>query len=495
MSRVLWSSLHSFRCRGPRFRSWSRGFATTPNLFLTTTELWQLNQFNITVDSCRLWDTIHSTAQWTSPKAIPNDDIRTAGLARLTLSEEDKQARDWFVETTKSLGCQVHVDQIGNIFAIRPGLKNKNGAATFAGSHLDSQPSGGRFDGVLGVSAGVEMLRVLNDNHLETEGPVGVVNWTNEEGAKYPISMMGSGVWAGQISLEEAWKLKSVTPGSVATTAVKEELEQIGYLGHVPAHFGDGVPIGAHFELHIEQGPRLEKANQKIGIVQGVQAYKWFTITVEGREAHAGTTDMVSRADAMHVAAQLMLKVHQITKHGCSDGKGLATFGRVSALPGSVNTIAGHVEMSLDMRHPTDEGLAEMVENLYRVCKTMNRTQKQDGETLNNGAQVTIEQGFASDAIKFDEQAIECVEQSAASVLGEGHERKVQKMMSGAGHDSVRTNLHCPTAMIFVPSKDGISHNPVEWTEKEDCAIGANVLLRSVLKMDKLRSERGDFYE
>ncbi|KAJ9634003.1 hypothetical protein H2204_006550 [Knufia peltigerae] len=517
MSRVLWSSSQTIKyVVAPRSRPrlLKRGFVTTPSLFLTTTELWRLNEFNLKIDSDRLWDTVHSTARWTAPRAATSgnndgDDVRTAGLARLTLSAEDKQARDWFVDTTRSLGCRVHVDQIGNIFAIRPGLRdntinNENAgmaaAATFAGSHLDSQPSGGRFDGVLGVAAGVEMLRTLNDNQIETEGPVGVINWTNEEGAKFPISMMGSGVWSGQISLDDAWKVKSVI---TSTSTVKEDLERIGYLGDVPAHFDGGIRVGAHFELHIEQGPRLEKSRQKIGIVQGVQAYKWFTIVVKGREAHAGTTDMSSRVDAMQASAQLMLKVHQIAKHGCSDGKGLVTFGRLKVSPGSVNTIAGLVEMSLDMRHPTDEGLAEMEENLYRVCKTMmNAT----GRNKDGGPEVTLQQDFASNAIKFDERAIECVEQSALSVLGDmeehgglrdggGSHQKVQKMMSGAGHDSVRTNLHCPTAMIFVPSKDGISHNPVEWTDKEDCAIGANVLLQSVLRMDKMRYERGDFYE
>ncbi len=462
----------------------TRSFSSTPCYNLTTTELFQQPGLaNVQINPDRLWDTIHSTAKWTEPKNVPNDDITTAGLTRLTLSREDKQARDWFVETTKSLGCQVHVDQIGNIFAIRPGLKkeNENIPATFAGSHLDSQPSGGRFDGVLGVAAGIEMLRVLNDNWIETEGPVGVVNWTNEEGAKYPISMMGSGVWSGRISLDDAWNTKSVTPGRPVTT-VKQELERIGYLGALPANYEKGIPIGAHFELHIEQGPKLEKSGQKIGVVEGVQAYKWFTITVTGREAHAGTTDMANRFDAMHTAAQFMVEARAITRHEPGGG-GLVTFGRLTASPGSVNTIAGKVEMSLDMRYPSDEGLATMVEKLYQIRDRLN----------NAGPEVEVREDFSSAAVRFSTEATRCVEEGAATVLGDGHEEKMQKMTSGAGHDSVCTNMHCPTAMIFVPSKDGVSHNPSEWTDKEDCATGANVLLQSVLRMDKLRKDRGDF--
>ncbi|KAK7897396.1 hypothetical protein LTR67_005285 [Exophiala xenobiotica] len=504
--RALWtSSVYkvTYARPKPRLALLTKSFSSTPYYNLTTTELFQSNKSSlgkIKINPDRLWDIIHSTAKWTEPKKVPNDDIKTAGLTRLTLSNEDKLARDWFVETTKSLGCQVHVDQIGNIFAIRPGLRGENEdmSATFAGSHLDSQPSGGRFDGVLGVAAGIEMLRTLNDNWIETEGPVGVANWTNEEGAKYPISMMGSGVWSGRISLDDAWSTKSVSPGRPVTT-VKQELERIGYLGAVPASYNKGVRIGAHFELHIEQGPKLEKSGQKIGVVEGVQAYKWFTVTVTGREAHAGTTDMANRFDAMHTAAEFMVEARAITRHegpGGGGGGGLVTFGRLTASPGSVNTIAGKVEMSLDMRSPSDQGLAKMVGKLYDLVDRLNNAATKNDEPLHPGLGVEIREDFSSAAVEFSTVAIGCVEESAAAVLGDGHghgEKMMQRMTSGAGHDSVCTNMHCPTAMIFVPSKDGVSHNPSEWTDKEDCATGANVLLQSVLRMDKLRKDRGDF--
>lgn len=469
----------------PQLVCWARTFSSTRYNRLRTTELLERGLENIKVNPDRLWDTIHSTAQWTEPRSTPADDIRTAGLARLTLSDEDKQARDWFVETTKSLGCKTYVDQIGNIFSIRPGLKNGDVPATFVGSHLDSQPSGGRFDGVLGVAAGVEMLRVLNDNWIETEGPVGVVNWTNEEGAKYPVSMMGSGVWSGRIPLESAWNVKSVTPGPVTT--VREELERIGYLGSITASYKDGIPLGAHFELHIEQGPKLDASKQKIGVVQGVQAYKWFTLTVTGREAHAGTTDLEHRQDALHTAAHFMLEVRSIAR----ELNGLATVGLLTVSPGSVNTIPGQVKMSLDVRHPSDEGLSEMVKRVQDLCRWY--ASHASSRSDHPGPTVTMEEDFASSAVLFNDEAIKCVEESAASVLGTGHKSLMQRMTSGAGHDSVCTNMHCPTAMIFIPSKDGISHNPSEWSEKDDCATGASVLLQSVLRMDKLRKDRGDF--
>lgn len=246
------------------------------------------------VSQSRLMDTIHHTCQW-GPGKPWGDQPTETGMSRLTLSDADKDARDWFVDTTRSLGCTVTVDAIGNIFAVRPG-KNE-GPATFVGSHLDTQPTGGRYDGILGIQAGIEMLKVLEENKIETEFPVGVVNWTkyvvnipveplqklihenSEEGARFPVSMMGSGVWAEMLPLEKAYNLKSVTGEKID---LKSELERIGYLGDTPASYRS-VPMAAHFELHIEQGPTLEAEGKKVGVVQGVQAYKWFTVEVQGR--------------------------------------------------------------------------------------------------------------------------------------------------------------------------------------------------------------------
>ena len=437
--------------------------------------------------------------------------MKLAGLSRLSLTDEDKSARDWFISTTESLGCKTHVDQMGNIFAIRPGL-NRSKPATYVGSHLDSQPSGGRFDGVLGVAAGVEMLRVLNENWIETEGDVGVVNWTNEEGARFPVSMMGSSVWAGRIPIDRAWDVKSVSSG-VSDASVKEELERIGYLGDVSCDRGPkGTPMGAHFELHIEQGPKLEKAGHKIGVVEGVQAYKWFTVTITGRESHAGTTDFESRGDALYFAATFLEKVRKFAQ----SLKGLATVGIMNVSPGSVNTVPGQVTMSLDLRNPVDRGLSRTIKKLMEWIELVNTGTAPAHEQRSNTTggvptplnpteverfaklyanpltriRIDMKEDFSSNATTFSADAIKCIQDSAVSLVGE---EKIQRITSGAGHDSVCSSMHCPTGMIFVPCKDGVSHNPSEWCEEEDCATGANVLLHSVLRMDRLRKERGDF--
>jgi len=237
-------------------------------------DLQVINQLR--ANQTRMMDELHATCRWGTGSRWGSLETET-GMSRLSLSDADKEARDWFVDTTRSLGCSVSVDAMGNTFAVRPG--RNRAPPTCVGSHLDTQPSGGRYDGILGVLAGVEMLRVLEENRIVTEFPVGVINWTNEEGARFPISMMASGVWAGEISLEEAHNIREVGGGNAT---VKSELERIGYLGSMPASF-EAMPLAAHFELHIEQGPILESEKQKIGIVEGVQAYRWYTVEVVGQ--------------------------------------------------------------------------------------------------------------------------------------------------------------------------------------------------------------------
>jgi acetylornithine deacetylase/succinyl-diaminopimelate desuccinylase-like protein len=340
---------------------------------------------------------------------------------------------------------------------------------------------------------------------------VGVVNWTNEEGARFPVSMMGSSVWAGRMALEGAWRVKSVSSG-VREATVKEELERIGYLGDVPcASDPEGTPIGAHFELHIEQGPKLQKARQKIGVVQGVQAYKWFTVTITGRESHAGTTDFGSRGDALFLASTFLQKLR---KWG-DNLSGLATVGTMQVSPGSVNTVPVQVTMSLDLRNPTDRGLKRMVKKVEDFIHLVNEgampvLEGNKPQTRGSHAptpqeldkfakmranpltriRIVMKEDFSSAATTFDADAIRCIQDSAASIVGE---QMTQLITSGAGHDSVCTNVHCPTGMIFVPCRDGVSHNPSEWCTQEDCAIGANVLLHSVLRMDRARKETGQF--
>ncbi|KAI9820633.1 MAG: hypothetical protein M1827_005002 [Pycnora praestabilis] len=410
-------------------------------------------------------------------------------MSRLSLSAADQHARHWFVDIVKSLGCTIKIDAMGNTFAVRPG--RRDAPATFAGSHLDTQPTGGRYDGILGVCAGVEMLRVLEEKGVETEFPVGVINWTNEEGARFPISMVASGVWAGEVPLEKAHSLKEVGGG---TKTMKEDLERIGYLGEMEASY-EAMPLGAHFELHIEQGPILESTSKKIGAVQGVQAYRWHTITVHGRDTHTGTTSFPHRSDALLTASRLILHSHNLaTKHGC-----LASTGILNLSPGSTNTVPGTVVFSLDIRCPEDETLRvceeEMKRDFERITAGEDVAGLMQGGTKGKPCTVSWRLDMDSPATNFDNDCIRCVEDTAHALLGDAKtqegEEMVLRMTSGAGHDSVYTSRWAPTSMIFVPCRDGVSHNPAEYCKPEDCANGAQVLLGAVLRYDRLRAERG----
>ncbi|OCK74271.1 amidase [Lepidopterella palustris CBS 459.81] len=407
------------------------------------------------------------------------------GMSRLALSDADKQARDWFIQTTQALGCHTTVDAMGNIFAVRAGMRN-DGPPTYVGSHLDTQPSGGRYDGILGVTAGVEMLKVLTDNWVETEYPVGVVNWTNEEGARFPMSMLSSGVWASAIPLTTAHCLRSI---HYPHPTVSEELSRIGYLGSVPCSY-ESMPMAAHFELHIEQGPLLESSARKIGIVSGVQAYRWYTIEVKGKETHTGTTDLKNRADALLSAAKMILHSHRLaTTHSA-----LASTGILTLKPGSTNTIPGSVSFSLDIRAPADTTVQTMDHHIRRDFAAIAAGEdilcSNDYCTPSLPCSVSIRTDSDSPAVTFHPDCIKAVTEAAGSALGPDAEKLTMETVSGAGHDSVYTSKRVPTSMIFVPCRDGVSHNPREFTSPEDCALGAQVLLQSVLRFDKMRADR-----
>ncbi|EKD12818.1 uncharacterized protein L3040_006972 [Drepanopeziza brunnea f. sp. 'multigermtubi'] len=439
---------------------------------------------SVKINRERLWRDLHETCQWGMGERW-GEGATDIGMKRLTLTDSDKKVRDWFVKTTESLGCKVSIDAMGNIFAVRPG--KRDGPPTYAGSHLDTQPTGGRYDGILGVHAGIEALKTMNDHNITTEYPTGVINWTNEEGARFPISMIASGVWAGAYTLEKAYGLVEVGGG---TATQKSELERIGYLGTMRASY-EANPIGAHFELHIEQGPILEKTGGKIGAVEGVQAYRWFTITVKGADCHTGTTDFQNRSDAMLTAAKLILHSHnKATELGC-----LASTGILTLKPGSTNTVPGWVQFSLDIRSKEDAVLKRL-----QVALELEFTKIAAGEdigglnalgTKGRGCTVDWQLDADSPATKFHEDCIKCVEASAADMLGTSAEGKVLRMTSGAGHDSVYTSRRAPTSMIFVPCRDGVSHNPSEYCSKNDCGNGAEVLLGAMLRYDQLRAEKG----
>lgn len=405
-------------------------------------------------------------------------------MARLSLNDADKQVRQWFSKKAEAMGCKVTVDEMGNQFAVRPG-KNNSAPPTMMGSHLDTQPTGGRYDGILGVNAGLEVLRVLNDNNYESHGPIGVVNWTNEEGARFPMMAVSSGVWAGAVPLEKAWNLAEVSPsgedGKTKRT-MKQELERIGYLGGTKCDYNTN-PFAAHFELHIEQGPVLEAEKRRVGVVKGVQAFKWFDITVKGRDTHAGTTPFYARKDAMLCAAKMIVESNAVAKkHG-----GLATTGILTQEPGSVNTMAHTVRFTLDIRHVEDS----VLKTIEAECDAA--FAKIAGKDSEAGCEVEWKELVDSPAVKFHEDCIMAVEEAAEEVCTDLPQTasdggKLWKhMISGAGHDSCYTNRRVPTSMIFAVTKDGVSHNPKEFASDEDCAVGTQVLLGAVLRFDQRR--------
>ncbi|KAJ5574635.1 hypothetical protein N7450_008534 [Penicillium hetheringtonii] len=464
-----------------------RSFSTTIHQNMFTSELSEADVSALRVNGDRLAKDLHHSCKWGFGIRW-GDESTDTGMQRLALSAEDKNVRDWFVQTMKDLKCDITVDEMGNIFAVRPG-RRKDVPATFIGSHLDTQPTGGRYDGILGVLAGVEALKRMDEMSLETEGGVGVVNWTNEEGARFPVSMISSGVWAECIALSKAHDLKEVpTVASLPTAAsapetMKSALQNIGYLGKVPCSYKTN-PMAAHFELHIEQGPHLVSAGQRVGVVTAVQAYRWFRLNVIGRDTHTGTTAFEHRADALYAFARMMVRAREVAA-----GKGcLASVGIIEAKPGSVNTVPGEVSFSLDIRGPETELVAEVEKELRR---DFDEIAAAEGAGIGKPCRVEWTLDFDSPAVKFHDDCIECAQESAHAVVADAPvadtKSLVRPIMSGAGHDSVFTSKRVPTSMIFVPCKDGLSHHPEEFCSADDCATGASVILQAVVRYDRKR--------
>ena len=379
------------------------------------------------------------------------------GVCRLALSDLDRQGRDLVTAWAREAGMSVTVDQIGNVFMRRPG-RNNTLPPVMTGSHIDTQPTGGKFDGNYGVLAGLEVVRTLNDHGIATEAPIEVAFWTNEEGSRFVPVMMGSGVFAGAFTLEHAYAATDTDGRSV-----REELERIGYIGdEVPGQH----PIGAYFEAHIEQGPVLEDAGVTIGVVQGVLGIRWFDCTVTGMEAHAGPTPMALRRDAMQVAAVLMQEVvASALRHG-PDGRG--TVGMVQVFPNSRNVIPGQVKFSIDLRNSSDALVDQQVAEV-RAC-----AERLSAQT---GLPVKIEPVSTYPAQPFHPDCVAAVAR-AAQRLGYSH----MPTVSGAGHDAIYAARLAPAGMIFIPCKDGISHNEIEDAQPEHISAGANVLLQVMLE-------------
>lgn len=400
----------------------------------------------IRINGDRLWDSLMELAQIGATPA--------GGVNRQALTDLDKQARDLFSAWCREAGCVMRTDPIGNLIARRPG-RDDTLPSIMMGSHLDSQPTGGKFDGAYGVMAGLEVLRSLHHAGVVTERPIEVVAWTNEEGARFAPSMMGSLVYTGLMSLDEALAVKDVDGVSVG-----QELARIGAQGSPDPY---GKPA-AYFEAHIEQGPILEAKERTIGVVSGGQGQCWFQLTLKGRASHAGTTPMDLRSDALVGAASIVGELNRI---GRAHAPGCATSGRMLVSPNSPNVIPDSVYMTAEMRHPEDSVRAVMEEAFRKGV---------DEAVQRNGLELDMIKVLEQPAAPFDASCIAAIREAA-----ERNGYPCMDIISGAAHDAVAMSRIVPTGMVFVPCAGGISHNEIESAEPADLAAGCQVLAEAVL--------------
>lgn len=404
---------------------------------------------DLRIDSDRLWQAVMDMARI---GATPN-----GGSGRVALTELDREGRDLFVRWCKEAGCAVRIDRLGNTFARREGAEPGR-APVMTGSHLDTQPLGGRFDGIYGVLAGLEVVRTLNDAGVRTRAPIDVANWTDEEGVRFGAGTLASAVFAGLLELEP-----TLGRTDLDGERMGDALAGIGYAGPEPV---GGYPVAAFFEAHIEQGPILEAQDKLVGAVLGAQAQRCFRVTVEGEEGHAGTVPMGNRRDALVGAARMIQALdalaYQHTPHP------VITVGALKVRPNSRNTIPGQVVFSLDSRHPDEKLLAELEAQMRRACETI---------AAAAGLTVSMEYVGGRPTVSFDPQCIAAV-RCAADRLGLPH----MDVYSGAGHDACNLARYAPTGMIFVPCERGVSHNEKEYASPEALAAGANVLLHVILE-------------
>jgi N-carbamoyl-L-amino-acid hydrolase len=394
----------------------------------------------------RLWSSLMELAKiGATPKG---------GVRRVTLTPADREGRERFALWCREAGLELRVDAIGNMFARRAG-KDAGAAPVVMGSHLDTQPNGGRFDGAYGVMAGLEVVRALNDAGITTHAPLEVACWTNEEGSRFVPTMMGSGVFTRVYPLEEVLKNED-TDG----VSVREALEAIGYRGEAEPH-----KVGAYFEAHIEQGPVLEDTRTTIGVVQGALGQRWFDVLIAGQDAHAGPTPMHLRKDAMLAAAQLTLEVNRIATSFPDSARG--TVGHMQVKPNSRNVIPGEVRMTVDLRNARDKTLLSMKNQLTESVKAIAEERR---------VSIDMKEVVYFPPSEFAPELVERV-RAAAKRLGFSH----RDIVSGAAHDAVYLARVAPTAMVFVPCEGGISHNEIENARPEDLAAGCSVMLEAVL--------------
>jgi beta-ureidopropionase / N-carbamoyl-L-amino-acid hydrolase len=410
---------------------------------------------NVRIDGQRLWDGLMEMAQIGA--------TAKGGCKRLTLTDLDKEARNLFIRWCRDAGCAVSIDAMGNIFARRAGADDRL-PPVMMGSHLDTQPTGGKFDGVLGVLGALEVLRSINDLKIKTKYPIEIANWTNEEGSRYAPAMLSSGVFAGVYTTEFAYSRVDAEAKSLG-----DELTRIGFKGPEPV---GGRPIHAFFELHIEQGPILEDENIDIGVVTHGQGQRWYEIKLIGFESHAGSTPMPRRKDALLGAAQIVTLVNAI---GLSHAPlAVSTVGMLNTYPNSRNVIPGEVFMTCEFRYPDDAKLAHMDAELRagvdKICERI-------------GLGCDLKQIFYYPPVAFSEACVDAVRR-AAQHYGYSH----RNIVSGAGHDACYLARVAPTAMIFTPCVDGISHNEAEDIRPQWATAGANVLMHAVLEQAEILS-------
>lgn len=379
------------------------------------------------------------------------------GVQRLTLSDEDKKGRDLFVKWLKELDLKITIDEMGNIFGRQPG-RNDNLAPVMSGSHIDSQPKGGRFDGILGVMGALEVMRTLHENKVKTERPFVIVDWTNEEGSRFAPAMVASGVWAG--ALKRDWVYDRT---DINGKRFEDELIRIGYKGTVACK---KFPVHCYYEYHIEQGPILEREGKKIGAPKGILCLHWYDVYLEGEANQVGPTPMAGRHDALCAAAEMILKVNALPDR--MGGNLVATVGEIQNYPNSRNIIPDKVHFTVDIRSWDDDHALKAWELVRKDFEDI---------AARRGCPIKIEETWRVEHSPFDEKLVERI-LNAADALGYSS----LYMVSGAGHDASYMNQVCPTAMIFVPSIGGRSHVEVENTTWEDCEAGANVLLQVVLQ-------------
>jgi N-carbamoyl-L-amino-acid hydrolase len=383
--------------------------------------------------------------------------IEGGGNCRLALTDADRAGRDLVVGWMRDLGLDVGIDSIGNVIGVRAGAVD--GPPVMCGSHIDTVRTGGRFDGNYGVLAGLEVIETLAEQGIVTHHPLAVAFFTNEEGARFAPDMMGSLVYAGGLPLELALDTIGIDGARVG-----DELERIGYVGTLPC---PGAPPRAFVELHIEQGPVLEREDRTIGVVEGVQGISWQELTIRGQSNHAGTTPMRFRHDAAFVAASIATFVRDLTRE--LGGTQVGTVGSIELTPNLVNVVASIAKLTVDLRN-TDEAMLQLAES--RLAAHVEQVAAEEGVEVQRRSLARFE------PVVFDPRVVDLVEMTATAFGA-----STMRMPSGAGHDAQMLARVCPAAMIFVPSVGGLSHNPAELTADEHLVLGADVLLHTLLAL------------